>query len=138
MGQNLGEPLKEFRHRWEEVYLLHRGKCGHHDWMYELGWIPLVTVPYYPARDRFFPTSNLSKKIVSSLETKQEFIFRDHCVYTINRLEKPLKEIMGHIPRFINNIIADYYSSPLRLDRQALTFRRKEPNPSEIQWYLSR
>ena len=138
MGFNLGESIQEFREEWEDSYLMKKDKCKHHGLRYEQGWIPLACVPYSPALNRFNPETELSKKIVNTLEDKGEFIFKEHGYFSIDKIEKSLEEIMLYVPREIILLIADYGAGPLMLDRKAFAFSEGSPNEYNLQWYISR
>lgn len=137
MGFNLRISIEEFRKNWEESYLSHKGKCKHHDNRFNEGWIPLSAEPFSPALGRFSGSTELAREIVKELEEKGRCVFKEKSYMTVNDVEPALREIMFHIPKDIECLIADYGTVPLMLDRKAFTIDGYLIG-CYIQWYVSR
>ena len=136
MGLNLGISLDEFKKRWGDSYLQHKGTCPYHDSMYKKGWIPLAMEPYAPALGRFHSDDKLAKKLVKILETKGKYELKNEmcskdalvsAVQAITLNETKLDDMFY--------LIYDYGFCSLMLDRNAYT-TTGNLNEFDIQWYI--
>lgn len=138
MGLNLGISLDEFKKKYEEFYIKHKGKCLHENSQYKKGWILLTTDTYAPAAaaGRFLGKNKIAKRIVKNLETKGIYELKnENCKK--DTLVSALQEItlIRSTLNDVFNLIYDYGYNGLMLDRKAYG-TNGALNKFCMQWYI--